>query len=305
MLKYKIVIKPVNLSDATIVNNFSVIDGYLVYNNSRVEQGVLVDEFNVQQFLEDPNNSVVVEKFKKYLREYTNELEFNEIFYKPKKVAPILNDFYNEEIRFNSKANPVLITDALKDSEVIYYQNNNYDFLNNQRMSFENKSLLFESLSANTEYKDYYIDFKIDLNKSLIGNNDYSNYIKDYKEDGIVYKNSFVNLNNKVNPFEFWTNDKIQDNIIQWKFDDNYWTGSKSEKKSISDLGFIGKIQPPFNIGDTILISQNNGAKFSEYNTKMIIEDIYYENDNWIIDVNATRLGDTPINGGIAYKFQQ
>jgi hypothetical protein len=213
MLKYKIVIKPVNLSDATIENNFSVTDGYLVYDNSKVEQGVLVDEFNVQQFLEDPNNSVVVEKFKKYLREYTNELEFNEIFYKPKKVAPILNDFYNEEIRFNSEANPALITDAIKDTEVIYYQNNNYDFLSNQRMSFENKSLLFESLSANTEYKDYYIDFKVDLNKSLIGNNDYSNYIKDYKEDDIVYKNSFVNLNDKVNPFEFWTNEK---NTKKW-----------------------------------------------------------------------------------------
>jgi len=213
MLKYKIVIKPVNLSDATIENNFSVTNGYLVYDNSKVEQGVLVDEFNVQQFLEDPNNSVVVEKFKKYLREYTNELEFNEIFYKPKKVAPILNDFYNEEIRFNSEANPALITDAIKDTEVIYYQNNNYDFLSNQRMSFENKSLLFESLSANTEYKDYYIDFKVDLNKSLIGNNDYSNYIKDYKEDDIVYKNSFVNLNDKVNPFEFWTNEK---NTKKW-----------------------------------------------------------------------------------------
>ena len=213
MLKYKIVIKPVNLSDATIENNFSVTNGYLVYDNSKVEQGVLVDQFNVQQFLEDPNNSVVVEKFKKYLREYTNELEFNEIFYKPKKVAPILNDFYNEEIRFNSEANPALITDAIKDTEVIYYQNNNYDFLSNQRMSFENKSLLFESLSANTEYKDYYIDFKVDLNKSLIGNNDYSNYIKDYKEDDIVYKNSFVNLNDKVNPFEFWTNEK---NTKKW-----------------------------------------------------------------------------------------
>ena len=80
-------------------------------------------------------------------------------------------------------------------------------------MSFENKSLLFESLSANTEYKDYYIDFKVDLNKSLIGNNDYSNYIKDYKEDDIVYKNSFVNLNDKVNPFEFWTNEK---NTKKW-----------------------------------------------------------------------------------------
>jgi hypothetical protein len=208
MLKYKIVIKPVNLSDATIENNFSVTDGYLVYDNSKVEQGVLVDEFNVQQFLEDPNNSVVVEKFKNYLREYTNELEFNEIFYKPKKVAPILNDFYNEEIRFNSEANPALITDAIKDTEVIYYQNNNYDFLSNQRMSFENKSLLFESLSADTEYKDYYIDFKIDLNKNFIANNDYSNYIKDYKDGDIIYKNSFVNLNNKVNPFEFWTNEK-------------------------------------------------------------------------------------------------
>lgn len=213
MLKYKIVIKPVNLSDATIENNFSVTDGYLVYDNSKVEQGVLVDEFNVQQFLEDPNNSVVVEKFKKYLREYTNELEFNEIFYKPKKVAPILNDFYNEEIRFNSEANPALITNAIKDTEVIYYQNNNYDFLSNQRMSFENKSLLFESLSADTEYKDYYIDFKIDLNKNFIGNNDYSNYIKDYKDGDVIYKNSFVNLNNKVNPFEFWTNEK---NTKKW-----------------------------------------------------------------------------------------
>ena len=43
MLKYKIVIKPVNLSDATIENNFSVTNGYLVYDNSKVEQGVLVD----------------------------------------------------------------------------------------------------------------------------------------------------------------------------------------------------------------------------------------------------------------------
>lgn len=213
MLKYKIVIKPVNLSDAIIINNFSVLDGYLVYNNSRVEQGVLVDEFNVEQFLEDSNNSVVVEKFKKYLREYTNELEFNEIFYKPRKVAPILNDFYNEEIRFNSEANPILIADTLKNTEVIYYQNNNYNYLNNQRMSFENKSLLFESLSANTEFKDYYINFNIDLNKSFIGNNDYSNYIRDYKEDGIIYKNSFVNLNKKVNPFEFFTNEK---NTKKW-----------------------------------------------------------------------------------------
>tara|TARA_Y100000389_G_C17317740_1_gene441397 strand:- start:469 stop:900 length:432 start_codon:yes stop_codon:yes gene_type:complete len=80
-------------------------------------------------------------------------------------------------------------------------------------MSFENKSLLFESLSANTEFKDYYINFNIDLNKSFIGNNDYSNYIRDYKEDGIIYKNSFVNLNKKVNPFEFFTNEK---NTKKW-----------------------------------------------------------------------------------------
>ena len=209
MIKHKIVIRRVNLPDVVKTNNFNTTDGYLTYNLSKIEQGILVDEFNVLQFLEDSNNSNIVEKFIKYLKQYTNDLEFKEIFYKPKKVAPILNDFYNEEIRFNSEANPILIFNALKNTETIFYQNNYFNFSNNQRILSESESMLFESLSADTTYKDYYIDVKIDLKESFIYGNDYLKYLKDIKENDIIYKNSFVDLNNKIDPFEYWKNEKV------------------------------------------------------------------------------------------------
>jgi hypothetical protein len=86
-----------------------------------------------------------------------------------------------------------------------------------------------------------------------------------------------------------------------WIFEDNIFTGSDARKgKSISSLGFIGVSKPPFSFGESIEITQDSGAKYSEYNTIMKIEDIYKLNGKWVIDVDGYRVGDTPVNGGVA-----
>jgi hypothetical protein len=210
MVKYKLVIRTQNiLGDAVIENNLSNLNGYLTHDNSLVEKDVLVNEDNVNEFLNDPNNANVVDRFKKYIREYTDELGFKEIYYKPRKVTPILNDYYNEEVRFNSEANPILIVEALRGTQIVNYVNNNFDFLNNSRI-VTNESKLIEVLSADTvsNYRDYYIDVGINIKEDSIYGTDYSQYFQNKTEDGVYYINSFVNLNKKTDPFEYWTNDR-------------------------------------------------------------------------------------------------
>lgn len=225
MVKYKLVIRPANvLGNAIIKNNLSNLNGYLTHDNSLVDKGVLVNEDNVNEFLNNPQNASIVDRFKKYIKEYTNEIEFKEIYYKPRKVAPILNDYYNEEVRFNSEANPLLIKNALSGTQVVNYTNNNFDFLSNERMKGENKSKLIEVLSASTTitstsetfevttspnyYRDFYINFEINIKEDSLYGTDYTKYFKDTIEDGVYYVNSFVDLNKKTDPFEYWTNNK-------------------------------------------------------------------------------------------------
>jgi hypothetical protein len=88
---------------------------------------------------------------------------------------------------------------------------------------------------------------------------------------------------------------------LAWEFEDNIWTGDESNQgKSISSLGFIGKTKPPFKKGESVEIIQNAGAKYDEYNAVMLIEDIYQTNGKWVINVDGYRVGDTPVNGGVA-----
>ena len=195
------------MGNTVIPNTLSNLNGYLTHDNSIVEKGILVNEDNVNEFLNDPNNASVIDRFKKYIREYTSELEFKEIYYKPSKVAPILNDYYNEEVRFNSEANQILILEALQGTQEVHYTNNNFDFLNNKRIG-TNESKLIDVLSAETIYKDYYIDVAIGTKEDSLYGTDYSSYFKDTSEDGVFYVNSFVDLNQKTDPFEYWTNDR-------------------------------------------------------------------------------------------------
>ena len=211
MVKYKLILNPKNnLPDAKLQNNLSNLNGYLVHENSNISNGELVNEDNVDSYLTNPQNAEVVEKLKEYIKEYVNDAEFEEIYYTPKKIFPILNDFYNEEIRFNSEANPVLITDALRDTQQFFYTENNFDFLKNQRMNYENKTKVLEVFSADTvsEYRDFYIDVAINIREDSLFGTDFSQYFKNEDIDGTIYVQSFVNLNQQTDPFSYWTNNK-------------------------------------------------------------------------------------------------
>mgnify|MGYP001332975933 CR=1 FL=1 len=211
MVKYKLILNPKNnLPDAKLQNNLSNLNGYLVHENSNISNGELVNEDNVDAYLTNPQNAEVVEKLKEYIKEYVNDAEFEEIYYTPKKIFPILNDFYNEEIRFNSEANPVLITDALRDTQQFFYTENNFDFLKNQRMNYENKTKVLEVFSADTvsEYRDFYIDVAINIREDSLFGTDFSQYFKNEDIDGTIYVQSFVNLNKQTDPFFYWTNNK-------------------------------------------------------------------------------------------------
>tara|TARA_Y100000389_G_C17443324_1_gene510020 strand:+ start:1238 stop:2110 length:873 start_codon:yes stop_codon:yes gene_type:complete len=212
MVKYKLVIRPLNnLPNATPENNLINLNGYLVHNNSIVKKGDLVNEENVIQYLQNPQNANIVERFKKYIKEYvSNDAEFKAVYYNAKKVFPILNDYYNEEVRFNSEANPILIANALSETEQIFYTDNNFNLLTNKRMSYKNKTEVIEMLSANTvvQYRDYYIDVGINVRQDSLFGTDFSKYFQNTQENGITYKNAFVDLNQQTDPFAYWTNVK-------------------------------------------------------------------------------------------------
>ncbi len=212
MLSFKIAIKPISPNSKLIENNLINFNGYLVHNNSLIETNSLVNENNVVQFLNNPNNESVVNRFKQYLSAFTDSIEFSEIYYNAKKVVPILNDFYNEVIRFNSEPNPILIGDALENTVRIDYTDNNFNFVEGNRRDYNNIKDLIEVVSEENN-KNYYISFKIDSKQKQINNNDYSRYIKDVEEDGVLLKNLFVNINKQTDPFEYWNNNRVRPSI--------------------------------------------------------------------------------------------
>jgi hypothetical protein len=208
MLKFKIVLKPSFAAAQNVESRLLNFNNYLVYNNSIIETNSLVNENNVVEFLNNPNNQSVVSRFKDYLSAFTDSVEFNEIYYKPNKVAPILNDFYNEVIRFNSEPNPILIGDALENTSRIDFTDNNFNLIEGNRRDYINITDLIEVVDEDNN-QNYYINFKIESNQKQIDVEDYSKYIKDTNENGITLKNLFVNLNKKTNPFEFWNNNRL------------------------------------------------------------------------------------------------
>jgi hypothetical protein len=215
MKKYKIVLNPNSLIRPETESGLNDFRGYLSYDLDNIEPNLLVNENNVTQYLTDTGNTQVTSRFVEYLSANTTNVEFREIYYTSYKVAPILNDFYNKRIRFNIEPNLILIYDALDNTELVSYKNNNFDFEKNKRKNLDNKETLIEKHQSNSTIDDYYIDVSINVKQNFVFSTDYSQYLADCVEDGVVLKNCFVNLNKKTDPFEFWTNNKPQLKPIQ------------------------------------------------------------------------------------------
>lgn len=64
------------------------------YSYKTQNGGQIVNENNVKNFLDKPENSQLAEDFVDYLQNNTNFIEFKEIFYNNKKLANTFNEYY-------------------------------------------------------------------------------------------------------------------------------------------------------------------------------------------------------------------
>ena len=94
-----------------------------------------------------------------------------------------------------------------------------------------------------------------------------------------------------------------------WWFVDNYYTGGYT---TTGTLGFLGKaiikdgnvsyLKPPYYVGQTVYIRQfdDENPKYLDYNGAVQIDGIFQANNGqWMVDTTRSRLGNTPVNGGI------
>ena len=74
MIKFKIAFKSNQLVSPVIESKLINFNGYLSYNNSSVEQGLLVNENNVREFTNNPQNKEIIDKLKIYLNQNLSKI---------------------------------------------------------------------------------------------------------------------------------------------------------------------------------------------------------------------------------------
>jgi len=212
--------------------------GYLVYDNASITPNQLVDENNVIQYLENPDNAKVTNAFVEYLRNALTPEEFEFIYTKPYKVYPLLNNYYEQKVKLNEKPSEFLLYYSLLSTKNVEFKDNNFDYETKERINkslnkliqvnsgsteleiqyetqgspvdgstydvFQSAGQNFELTSGDTQ-DDYYLYIQIDQKIGQVLSTDYSKYYADCIEDGVVLKNCFVDLNKKTDPFEVWT----------------------------------------------------------------------------------------------------
>ena len=134
-----------------------------------------------------------------------------------------------------------------------------------------------------------------------------------------VLESSLLNFNKEylitgINIYEgllFWTdniNPPRKINIEKAKMyssppDDRWEFYDNSGNFTLNKIGFISKTPHSFKVGDTIIIVQNEGATFSQYNgftTILAINSGLVSGYPYDITIDEVGLGNTPPNGGYA-----
>jgi hypothetical protein len=231
--RYKIVINPATTDKPRpeFSSNLTNESGYLFYDNNSIEPNQLVNENNVTQYLDNPNNSRVTNSFIKYLKSLLNKEEFEFIYTKPSKVYPLLNNYYEQKVKLNKEPSKFMLFESLLSTKNVEFQDNNFNYEDKTRINNSINKIIQSSSGAtelNIRYEqqgldslpsaginyeltsgftqnDYYINLKIEKKEASVLSTDYSKYFADCIEDGVVLKNCFVDLNKKINPFEFWS----------------------------------------------------------------------------------------------------
>jgi len=153
--------------------------------------GELVNDNNIKDFLDKPENSQLAEDFVSYLQENTNILEFKEIFYDNKKLSNTFNEFYKNNYvqNFNEK---VSIKQSLNQTSGHTTFETNFN-TNNERLNNKQIDLLNPTLNPLDD--SYFINLKIDHQKKTISSINNSKYFKDCIKESYIDK-AYYFINN-------------------------------------------------------------------------------------------------------------
>ena len=183
----------VNTGTTDIPSTLITVNDYLVYP-SFIGQD-LVDENGVRSFLDDPKNENLSTDFLNFLETNSTKEQLDDILYNNKKLSSSLNDYYNSTILNDLNPGKDLILKQTYGSKKVSYKENNFD-LNNKRINKTETKLI----DINTG-DSLYIQVVLKINSvpiSPVLNNEFT---KDIREDGVLYKQGFVNLNKDDDAF--------------------------------------------------------------------------------------------------------
>jgi len=175
------------------------LNDYLVYS-SEVD-GKLVNDLNVRVFLDNQDNVALTNSFLQYLSASSDRDEFNKIVNDNKKLANVLNDFYESTLSQEQNPNRLLIQSAVTDTKRIVFTPN--VFLENGKRKKIKLSVLTE---ISTE-ESFYVPIAINRKSETISPLDFSEFTRDCIEDNeqgepTLFVQCFIDLDKRKDPFE-------------------------------------------------------------------------------------------------------
>lgn len=171
MQRITILLKPLTADTPSVSSNLVSFNGYLAYSDSI--GGGVVNELNVKDFLESPDNEEITTSFYTFLQSNTVSSEFNAIFYNPRKLADTFNDFYIKIIGTGEVPDRQDIAFELSGSSA--HTVTSVDFISDGIRS----NRITQVLTFVNTGSSYYMPVHLDLNMGRVESDDFSKFHQD------------------------------------------------------------------------------------------------------------------------------
>lgn len=196
MQKFKLLVNHTFTSTTVSTTSaFTSVNNYVV-NNINSLGGGIVNFSNVRTFLNDKNNSIIINDFFSYLTGNTNAIQFSEIFHSDEKLAITFNEYYDSTIISNQAPGSYVINNSLTgtsattiyDSSTMMYSDlAPLKGLKNIPLSINSsvrQNNVYNTLSDYTLDESYYIPVYITKNHSQLDRETYTFFKKDSTNTG-------------------------------------------------------------------------------------------------------------------------
>jgi hypothetical protein len=262
MQRFKILIKRDEFEQKPVSSDLKFIGNYYVYSDSI--GGDIVNEYNVKEFLDNPDNEIVARNFIEYVKANLSTEEFREAFFDSKKLSNLFNAFYNS-IRLEESPKKPNIEPITENTILSSVTISNNTFIDERQRSYDLNTFIYDI----NQDENFYLPIKINKNTSNVPQINFSTYFSDKYGNSIVKKETIRFRGWRVNPnnnnrsiretYTIKTNISTQkikylNGFVQENFNDNeseFWRDSNIAPKSYT----ISPKKVFFNMSDTVELS--------------------------------------------------